>query len=224
MLASMRTEGANVLPEPGAVASPPARGFAKLRLVKNVMHRKHGATFVIAAGGTGGHVLPGLEVAKELRARGHDCCFVGTPRGLEGRLVPAAGFPIEFVAAGALKQVSMARGFRTFAGMPRARFLEALRAEGIPCSGGYRPLNTARFLTQALASRAFQKIYSEKELKNLEERNRCPENDKLCQEAVWFSQTLLLGSREDTDQIIAAVRKIQRHAAELRSSSPAPLA
>ena len=111
-----------------------------------------------------------------------------------------------------------------FAGMPRARFLEALRAEGIPCSGGYRPLNTARFLTQALASRAFRRIYSEKELKDLEERNRCPENDKLCQEAVWFSQTTLLGSREDTDQIITAVRKIQRHAAELHSSSRAPLA
>ena len=142
MLASMRTETANVLPPAGAVASPPAPGFAKPRLVEKVPHLKHRATFVIAAGGTGGHVLPGLEVARELRARGHDCCFVGTPRGLEGRLVPAAGFPIEFVAAGAWKQVSMARRFRTFVDMPRAliaarEILERRRPAAVLGLGGY---------------------------------------------------------------------------------------
>ena len=120
MLASRRTEAVSGLAAAEAVVAPPARGFAKLRLVEKMTHRKHNVTFVIAAGGTGGHVLPGLEVAKELRSRGHDCSFVGTPRGLEGRLIPAAGFPIEFVAAGALKQVSMARRFRTFLDMPEA--------------------------------------------------------------------------------------------------------
>ena len=142
MLASMRTETANVLPPASELAGAPERGFAKPRLVEKVTHRKHKATFVIAAGGTGGHVLPGLEVARELRARGHDCCFVGTPRGLEGRLVPAAGFPIEFVAAGALKQVSMARRFRTFVDMPRAliaarKILERLRPVAVLGLGGY---------------------------------------------------------------------------------------
>ena len=142
MLASMPTEAANVRPPPGALAAPPAPGAAKPRLVKKVTHRKHGATFVIAAGGTGGHVLPGLEIARELRARGHGCCFAGTPRGLEGRLVPAAGFPIEFVAAGALKQVSMARGLRTFAGLPRAlitarEILERWRPAAVLGLGGY---------------------------------------------------------------------------------------
>ena len=61
------------------------------------------ATFLIASGGTGGHVLPGIEVARELRARGHECVFVGTSRGQETRLVPAAGFALELLETGALK-------------------------------------------------------------------------------------------------------------------------
>ena len=142
MLASRRTEAVSGLAAAEAVVAPPARGFAKLRLVEKVTHRKHNVTFVIAAGGTGGHVLPGLEVAKELRSRGHDCSFVGTPRGLEGRLIPAAGFPIEFVAAGALKQVSMARRFRTFLDMPEAllaarEILEQRRPAAVLGLGGY---------------------------------------------------------------------------------------
>ena len=142
MLASRRTEAVSGLAAAAAVVAPPARGFAKLRLVEKVTHRKHNATFVIAAGGTGGHVLPGLEVAKELRSRGHNCSFVGTPRGLEGRLIPAAGFPIEFVAAGALKQVSMARRFRTFLDMPQAllaarEILEQRRPAAVLGLGGY---------------------------------------------------------------------------------------
>ncbi len=142
MLASRRTEAVSGLAAAEAVVAPPARGFAKLRLVEKMTHRKHNVTFVIAAGGTGGHVLPGLEVAKELRSRGHDCSFVGTPRGLEGRLIPAAGFPIEFVAAGALKQVSMARRFRTFLDMPEAllaarEILEQRRPAAVLGLGGY---------------------------------------------------------------------------------------
>ena len=42
-------------------------------------------------GGTGGHVIPALAVARELRRRGHEVFFVGTERGMEGRLVPAEG-------------------------------------------------------------------------------------------------------------------------------------
>jgi len=142
MLASMRTEAVSGLPLAGALEALPVLVFAKPRLVKKVTHLKHRATFVVAAGGTGGHVLPGLEVARELRARGHDCCFVGTPRGLESRLVPAAGFPIEFVAAGALKQVSMARRLRTFLDMPRAliaarQILEQRRPAAVLGLGGY---------------------------------------------------------------------------------------
>ena len=52
------------------------------------------ATFVLAGGGTGGHVFPGLAVARELRARGHTVRFIGTERGMESKLVPAGRLPI----------------------------------------------------------------------------------------------------------------------------------
>ncbi len=102
-----------------------------------------------------------------------------------------------------------------FAGLSRPRFLEALRAEGIPCSPGYSPLNKEPFLNATLESRGFRLLYTQPELAALRERNRCPENDKLCAEAVWLYQALLLGTRNDMDQIAAAVRKIQRHASQL---------
>jgi hypothetical protein len=90
-----------------------------------------------------------------------------------------------------------------------------LHAEGISCSGGYSPLNKEPFLQQTLNSRGFRYIYSEKEIKALEDRNQCPENDKLCQEGVWFTQNMLLGNKQDMDQIAEAVRKVQKQAALL---------
>lgn len=98
-----------------------------------------------------------------------------------------------------------------FGGMPRAKFIQALSAEGIPCSGGYTPLNKESFLQTAFSSRGFRRIYPKELLDRYEERNHCPANEKLCQEAVWFTQTMFLGTRSDMDQIAAAVRKIQAH-------------
>ncbi len=103
-----------------------------------------------------------------------------------------------------------------FAGVSRDVFLKALRAEGIPCSGGYRPLNKEPFLERTLASRAYRAIYPAERLADWRERNRCPANDRLCEEAVWFTQPMLLGERRDMEQIAAAVRKIQSHAGDLR--------
>jgi perosamine synthetase len=102
-----------------------------------------------------------------------------------------------------------------FAGLDRSKFIHALKAEGVPCSGGYTPLNKEAFMKATLSSRAFKRIYSGRELKECEERNQCPENDKLCTEAVWFDQTMLLGSGSDMEQIAEAVRKIQSQAANL---------
>jgi hypothetical protein len=98
-----------------------------------------------------------------------------------------------------------------FGGLPRTRFLHALEAEGIPCSGGYSPLNKEAFLPAALDSRGFRRVFPKDLLDRYQERNHCPANDQLCQEAVWFTQTMFLGTRSDMDQIAAAVRKLQAH-------------
>jgi UDP-N-acetylglucosamine--N-acetylmuramyl-(pentapeptide) pyrophosphoryl-undecaprenol N-acetylglucosamine transferase len=60
---------------------------------------------LIAGGGTGGHVFPGMALAEEVVTRhpGNDVVFVGTARGLEARVVPAAGYPIELVEVQGLK-------------------------------------------------------------------------------------------------------------------------
>ena len=102
-----------------------------------------------------------------------------------------------------------------FAGLSRAKFLNALRAEGIPAGGGYSPLNKEPFLRAALESKAYRRIYPKELLEGWEERNQCPVNDQLCQEAVWFHQNMLLGPRSDMDQIAEAIRKIHAHAAEI---------
>ena len=73
-------------------------------------------------------------------------------------------------------------------------------------------------MKQTLNSRGFRYIYSEKEVKALEERNVCPDNDKLCQEAVWLTQNMLLGTKLDMEQIADAVRKIQKQSALLAHS------
>jgi perosamine synthetase len=105
-----------------------------------------------------------------------------------------------------------------FANLPRSQFLRALAAEGIPSSSGYTPLNKEPFLKHTLDSRAYRTIYPTQQLSDWFERNHCPNNDRLCEEAVWFTQTMLLGPREDMDEIAEAIRKIQRQAGALVNS------
>ncbi|HEU0090630.1 MAG TPA: DegT/DnrJ/EryC1/StrS family aminotransferase [Vicinamibacteria bacterium] len=102
-----------------------------------------------------------------------------------------------------------------FASLPRARFLEALKAEGIPAAAGYAPLNKEAFLEDTLTSRGFRRIYGERAFAEWRERSQCPQNDRLCGEAVWLGQTMLLGTRADMDQIAEAARKVSAHAARL---------
>ena len=74
---------------------------------------------MIAGGGTGGHVVPALAIGRELRdAHGAEVWFVGTARGLETRLVPEAGFRLELVRSGQLKNVSLATRLRTMMDLP----------------------------------------------------------------------------------------------------------
>ncbi len=104
-----------------------------------------------------------------------------------------------------------------FDGMSRARFIEALGAEGVPCSVGYGQMNKDAYVTGLAKNKYYLKIYGEKVMKQWLERNQCPQNDKLTsEESLWFTQTMLLGSTRDMDQIAEAVRKIQKNAGELK--------
>ena len=81
---------------------------------------------IVAGGGTGGHVIPALAIAQELRAQyGAEVIFVGTRRGIETRLVPAAGFELRFIEVGALKRVSAATRLKTALDLPRALMASA---------------------------------------------------------------------------------------------------
>lgn len=107
-----------------------------------------------------------------------------------------------------------------FKGLSRTDFLTSLRAEGVPCSSGYTILNTQPFLEDAFKSKNYKKMYSAKDLdyKAYMERNQCPKNDQLCDEAVWFTQNMLLGSRSDMDSIATAISKIHNNADKIKNA------
>jgi len=76
---------------------------------------------IIAGGGTGGHVIPALAIAQQLKKQfDAEVLFIGTARGIETRLVPQAGFPLELIEVGALKNVSLVTRAKTMVDLPRA--------------------------------------------------------------------------------------------------------
>jgi UDP-N-acetylglucosamine--N-acetylmuramyl-(pentapeptide) pyrophosphoryl-undecaprenol N-acetylglucosamine transferase len=98
---------------------------------------------ILAGGGTGGHVIPALAIAHELK-NSHDaeCLFIGTARGIEDRLVPAAGFSLQLVRVGALKNVSLLTRAKTAFDLPRAiwdagRMLNEFAPDVVIGVGGY---------------------------------------------------------------------------------------
>lgn len=102
-----------------------------------------------------------------------------------------------------------------FAGLSREKFIKALAAEGIPCSTGYGKMNISDYVTGLAQNPHYLKVYGEKTMKEWLERSLCPENDKLTEEALWFFQYMLLGTKDDMEQIANAIRKIQKYAKKL---------
>lgn len=98
---------------------------------------------LIAGGGTGGHIIPALAVARELKKRhGAEVVFVGTARGMETRLVPEAGFELRLIDVGQLNQVSLATRVRTVLGLPKCLFacramMKEFRPGAVFGVGGY---------------------------------------------------------------------------------------
>src|SRR5215468_1530293 len=101
-------------------------------------------TFLIAAGGTGGHLFPGIAVADELVRRDPATAvvFVGTPRGLESRIVPRAGCALELLPILPLNGVGLVRTLHGLAVLPgallrAARLVGRLRPRAVLGVGGY---------------------------------------------------------------------------------------
>jgi UDP-N-acetylglucosamine--N-acetylmuramyl-(pentapeptide) pyrophosphoryl-undecaprenol N-acetylglucosamine transferase len=98
---------------------------------------------ILAGGGTGGHVIPTLAIAQELRSRhSAEIKFIGTARGVETRLVPAAGFELELIEVGALKNVGFDTRLSTLWQLPGAilrsrRILREFRPDVVIGVGGY---------------------------------------------------------------------------------------
>ena len=105
-----------------------------------------------------------------------------------------------------------------FAEMPRSRFLEALSAEGVPCSGGYGMMNKENYVQDLAKNRHYLNLYGRKTMQEWLESSSCPQNDQLCEQAVWFGQSMLLGTKKDMDQIAEAIFKIKSYAGELIKS------
>jgi UDP-N-acetylglucosamine--N-acetylmuramyl-(pentapeptide) pyrophosphoryl-undecaprenol N-acetylglucosamine transferase len=98
---------------------------------------------IIAGGGTGGHVIPALAIAQQLKRQfAAEILFIGTARGIETRLVPQAGFALELIQVGALKNVSLMTRVKTMFDLPRAiaassRMLTEFDPEVVIGVGGY---------------------------------------------------------------------------------------
>ena len=87
-----------------------------------------GLTVVIAGGGTGGHLFPGIAVAREIQRRvpGAEVSFAGTSRGLEARVVPAEGFALDVIRSAGLKGKALGSRVRGAVLLPLS-FLDAWR-------------------------------------------------------------------------------------------------
>ena len=97
---------------------------------------------LIAGGGTGGHLYPGMAVAEEVVRRGGQVLFVGTSRGLEARAVPAAGYPLELLEVSGLKRMGLMAILRGLFRLPKAFFrslsiLRRFRPDVVLGVGGY---------------------------------------------------------------------------------------
>lgn len=94
-----------------------------MNVPRNTAYRDGSGPVLILAGGTGGHIFPGLSVAAELQARGVPVAWLGAEGAMETRLVPQHGIALDAIAVKGLR----GKGFATLLGAP-LRVLSAVRA------------------------------------------------------------------------------------------------
>lgn len=99
---------------------------------------------LIAGGGTGGHLFPGVAIAEELRAREPEAAikFVGTRRGIEARVLPDLGWDLDFIEVSGLKTVGAAGAVKGLFRLPRAlwqarRIVKQFAPDAVIGVGGY---------------------------------------------------------------------------------------
>jgi dTDP-4-amino-4,6-dideoxygalactose transaminase len=104
-----------------------------------------------------------------------------------------------------------------FNGLPKSKFREAMRAEGIRFGNGIdSSLHLDPFIETYFSLRAFQKIYSKERLDRYRRENRCPENERIDLETgLSLGQTVFLGTKKDMEDIATAISKIQKSSSEL---------
>jgi len=102
-----------------------------------------------------------------------------------------------------------------FAGMAKSQFVRAVAAEGIPIAGGYAALHRQPWVERMLTNRGYQQIYGASRLRRWREENVLPANDRMLLTTCWFPQTTLLAEPSAMDRIAEALRRVQRHAAEI---------
>jgi len=97
-----------------------------------------------------------------------------------------------------------------FGGKPRAKFLQALSAEGIPCSSGYNPLYKHDLFKAPIQKCPLSCGYYNGKVDY--SKVHCPVTEKACnEEGVWFTQNMLLGDEKDMDDIVEAIKKIKEN-------------
>jgi len=131
---------------------------------------------------------------------------------LDSKLKDIPGIIPYKLASGATRAVYHLYPFRyqkeNFNYVEKEKFMQALRAEGIPCASGYGPQNNYGLIEEALNSRGYKRLYSKERLKRYREENVLPGNDQLCDEAIGFAQSMLLGTQSDMDDIVNGITKI----------------
>ncbi|GAF99788.1 unnamed protein product, partial [marine sediment metagenome] len=102
-------------------------------------------------------------------------------------------------------------------GAKRDKAIEALRAEGIPCQGGNLPINRSPMFKKENWEKAGMSFYSRFLEREFDvSKIKTPIADETFEKIIQFSQHLLLGDKEDIDDIVKACQKVSENASELR--------
>jgi dTDP-4-amino-4,6-dideoxygalactose transaminase len=105
-----------------------------------------------------------------------------------------------------------------FKNLPKRKFVQAMRAEGIRCGSGYYSPFRFGLIEEQVKSRGFQRLFSEQRLNEYLEDSQLPDTEQLSEETVIMTQNMLLGSRRDMDDITNAILKIRENVDKLLKS------